>query len=693
MKCVSRRALSMHKLSIACGLAAILAASAVVVADVTADEQAMLRRLQVPRVLAGIRHLSEDVVRNQSGVGVGSAVAGSADERALADDIEAELKKIGISVRQETFPVRRYDYVPVVLSADGRSIDAVSLHAAGGTWGVRDGVAYARGNDGADRHRIRAALIDVGDGYEADYKRAGSAKGKVALLHRGNGWPNYQILEAAHQGAAAILIYDYPGGRDDTLKQDSMWYHEQVPTLSIRKADARRLQDDLARHPVEIVLENRIDSGDGWSQNVIGTIAGSDFPDEWITVSAHHDRWFKAAVDDCAGVASMLELARLFGGGGYRPRRSMMFISFGAEEAGIEATESDWLAGSDAFVRQHPEITRRLALAVNIDVTGWGAPKGSLLTTPDNVTFERGVIRDLGLSDRVEVRAGVSSTTDAWNLGSVGGGASALMSWVDATGGVFGGGSSYSAIYHTDRDVFDPSLLPNLEHDLRIEALSVIRADRAASVPIDFGGVVTWLNDALTADAAKAPEASFVAAHAALDRFAAEAARVDRARGSRRGAAQIAPINLWLMRTRKDLMPWLIGRGGAGVRTSAYANQVQTLRSARAAAEKGDSAAAATALARLLGAGSRVSPGVFTDQRLYAYTSGDWSSQFGHRSLPMDPQIFDAHRQLRDGVATTAIPILKRAEQEAASRLADALFVVTGKLEQAARALAETPLQ
>ena len=51
--------------------------------------------------------------------------------------------------------------------------------------------------------------------------------------------------------------------------------------------------------PVEIVLENRIDSGDGFSQNVIGTIAGTEFPDQWVVVSAHYDRWWQSAQDNC----------------------------------------------------------------------------------------------------------------------------------------------------------------------------------------------------------------------------------------------------------------------------------------------------------------------------------------------------------------------------------------------------------
>src|SRR5262245_36696370 len=110
------------------------------------DEAAILQRIDVNRTLTMTRQLSEDIVKNNSGVGAGSAVAGSADEKALADYIEKELRGLGVQTRQELFPVRHYEYGAVTLTAAGKRLDAVSLHAAGGTWGTRDGVAYARGN-------------------------------------------------------------------------------------------------------------------------------------------------------------------------------------------------------------------------------------------------------------------------------------------------------------------------------------------------------------------------------------------------------------------------------------------------------------------------------------------------------------------------------------------------------------------
>ena len=466
-------------------------------AQLTPAEQALLNRLDVARTVAVTRRFSEEIVDNRSGVGAGSVVAGSADEKLVANVIEQEFRNMGItSVRQEPFPVRHYEYGEVVLTADGEPIEAVSLHAAGGTWGTRDGVPYARGNDG-DGRRVRAELVDAGDGYLADYVEAGDVRGKVVLVRRGNGWPTYQILEAAHRGALALILYDYVSSLEEALKQDSMWYHEQLATVSIRKRDASRLLDELKAGPVEIVLENRIDVADGTSQNVVATILGTELPDEWIVVSAHYDRWFQAAADNSVGVAVMLELARAFSSD-YTPRRSLMFVGAGAEEAGVEATESDWLAGSLAFVRAHPEVTRSMAFAFNVDLAGWTADTGAVNGTHDALPFLRQVVADLGLADRLTVRGGMSSNVDAWNLGSVGGGAVGYLHW----GNPFGG-SSYTKYYHTQLDLYRPEDFQNLPHDLRIGALSVNRIDQAAILPIQFTGIAEWVERGLAADLEK----------------------------------------------------------------------------------------------------------------------------------------------------------------------------------------------
>jgi len=64
-------------------------------------------------------------------------------------------------------------------------------------------------------------------------------------------------------------------------------------------------------------------------------IEGAIEPDRYVLIGNHRDSWVKGAVDAASGIGAMLELSRVFGvlkKQGWRPRRSIIFCSWGAEE-------------------------------------------------------------------------------------------------------------------------------------------------------------------------------------------------------------------------------------------------------------------------------------------------------------------------------------------------------------------------
>lgn len=73
--------------------------------------------------------------------------------------------------------------------------------------------------------------------------------------------------------------------------------------------------------------------------NVVGIIKGSLEPDRYVIIGNHRDAWNYGSLDPSSGTACMLEISRAFGklvkNGEWRPRRSILFISWGAEEYGI----------------------------------------------------------------------------------------------------------------------------------------------------------------------------------------------------------------------------------------------------------------------------------------------------------------------------------------------------------------------
>lgn len=79
--------------------------------------------------------------------------------------------------------------------------------------------------------------------------------------------------------------------------------------------------------------------------NVIGYIKGKDISDEYVLISAHHDHIgvngkdiYFGAIDNASGVASLMEIVRLFElaiRDGKKPKRNIVFTSFTGEEEGL----------------------------------------------------------------------------------------------------------------------------------------------------------------------------------------------------------------------------------------------------------------------------------------------------------------------------------------------------------------------
>jgi N-acetylated-alpha-linked acidic dipeptidase len=102
---------------------------------------------------------------------------------------------------------------------------------------------------------------------------------------------------------------------------------------------------------------------------VTGLIRGSEQPDDVVIVGNHRDAWVYGGVDPSSGSAALMELARVLGDmarGGWRPRRSILFASWDAEEFA--------LTSSTEWGEEHQEWLRRNAVAyLNVDSAASGS--------------------------------------------------------------------------------------------------------------------------------------------------------------------------------------------------------------------------------------------------------------------------------------------------------------------------------
>ena len=102
--------------------------------------------------------------------------------------------------------------------------------------------------------------------------------------------------------------------------------------------------------------------------NVIAKLKGTENPDQWVILGNHHDAWVYGAADPGSGTASLLEVARCLGQlaqEGYRPKRTIVFASWDAEEFGILGS-TEWVEDLKA------ELQRKAIAYLNVDTATTG---------------------------------------------------------------------------------------------------------------------------------------------------------------------------------------------------------------------------------------------------------------------------------------------------------------------------------
>jgi N-acetylated-alpha-linked acidic dipeptidase len=371
-------------------------------------------------------------------------------------------------------------------------------------------------------------------------RRGVSVSGKIVLARYGGGWRGLKAKLAHEHGAVGCLIYSdphedgyaagdaypqggwrpangiqrgsvadmpvYPGdpltpGVGATADATRLSLKDaqslmKIPVLPISWSDAQpilaALQGPVAPPAWRGSLPVTYHLGPGaakvhlmvksdWSlkpiYDVIATIDGAEYPDEWVVRGNHHDGWVEGAWDPLAGAIAELAEARAIGGllkTGWRPRRTLVYASWDAEEPG--------LIGSTEWVETHAgELQAKAVLYLNSDENGRGflnaGGSDSLQHLVNQVAAavtdpETGVSVQTRLRARTQVE-GAAGTSDAEGRAEIDAAAGGGDLLLDALGsgsdytpflqhlGIttlsveFGGEAEQSGVYHSRYDTFD----------------------------------------------------------------------------------------------------------------------------------------------------------------------------------------------------------------------------------------------
>lgn len=269
----------------------------------------------------------------------------------------------------------------------------------------------------------------------------------------------------------------------------------------------------LGPGPVKVAMHLKQDYQFRTIWDVVGRLPGTQFPAEWVVAGNHRDAWVYGAVDPNSGTAAMLESVHGIGEllkSGWRPKRSIVFGSWDAEEEG--------LIGSTEWGEQHEAELSNAAAYFNMDVAVSG-PKFGASSVPSLKPFLREITKVVPAAKggvvydnwQAENRAGSNSGQEPTEaVGDVRRIPTAATN-SDAPVGDLGSGSDYTVflqhlgvpstdisstgsygVYHSAFDDFawfkrfaDPDFLYE-QQMARIFGLEVIRMADADVLPLDY---------------------------------------------------------------------------------------------------------------------------------------------------------------------------------------------------------------
>jgi N-acetylated-alpha-linked acidic dipeptidase len=307
--------------------------------------------------------------------------------------------------------------------------------------------------------------------------------------------------------------------------------------------------------------------------DVIGKVKGTEYPDDWVVAGNHRDAWVYGAVDPSSGTAAMLEAVHGIGAllkQGWRPKRTMVFCSWDAEEEG--------LIGSTEWVEAHAKTLERAVAYFNVDVAVAG-PDFSAAAVPSLKQFVRELTRS--------VPSPLGATVyDQWKNAKLEGnehrGSNAPAETEDVHVGDLGSGSDFTpflqhvgvpstdigssgpyGVYHSTFDDYawyvqnaDPHFV-YLQEMARVFGLEALRMADTDVLPYDYVTYARAIDTYIVAARRKASDdgltsLDFAAAEVAAGRFVAAAQRVHDLQTA--GKGDLGKLNIALRETEAALV-------------------------------------------------------------------------------------------------------------------------------------------
>ena len=252
-------------------------------------------------------------------------------------------------------------------------------------------------------------------------------------------------------------------------------YNTVAPAVTLSCEDyslVYRLAENNQKPMVRLDLDAQL-LGEVPAFNTIGTVRGTEKPDEYVMLSAHFDSWdgSSGATDNGTGTLLAMEAMRILRLAYPRPKRTIMVGHWSSEEQGLN--------GSRAFAMDHPEVLKGLQALFNQD-NGTGRAQS---ISSSGLTAIGPHLRDWYAKLPSFYTDSMSPNVVSWSFndvptGNPGGTDGAVFSCYGTPS--FGLGAldwNYgSYTWHTNRDTYDKVVFDDLKHNATLAAMLVYLA-------------------------------------------------------------------------------------------------------------------------------------------------------------------------------------------------------------------------
>lgn len=247
-----------------------------------------------------------------------------------------------------------------MLSEDGMNLHFGTPSYTAGTKGKQTGPVVLEPKNQRDFNRMKAVLKGAwvlldspSNGMALDWREQTDTLFYREMVDAG-------VLGFIRSAAVPLrILYDRAHCYDITM--------ETLPTVCdilLDEAQYKIIREKVLRKDIfqlEFDIRNHFYRGPVKYHNIIGMLKGSKYPNEYVMAGGHLDSYDSAggAVDDGNGATVTMEAARLVATSGAKPKRTILFCIWTAEEFG--------LLGSKYFVENKTVPLEKISNYINRD--------------------------------------------------------------------------------------------------------------------------------------------------------------------------------------------------------------------------------------------------------------------------------------------------------------------------------------